>query len=84
VLCAQERFGLEHVFCWHSLYGYWAGIAPDAPGMAAYDPQLVWPEPTQGEPSSILHCFSFAASPQLLCQGGECQSVPQLGSLTAM
>lgn len=49
----QERFGLKHVFCWHSLYGYWAGIAPDAPEMAAYDPQLVWPQPTQGELCNI-------------------------------
>ncbi|KAK9915311.1 hypothetical protein WJX75_007444 [Coccomyxa subellipsoidea] len=58
VATLRERFGLEHVFCWHSLYGYWAGIAPDAPGMAAYDPQLVWPEPTQGV-LDVDPCFAW-------------------------
>ncbi|BDA43643.1 probable galactinol-sucrose galactosyltransferase 2 [Coccomyxa sp. Obi] len=54
----RDRFGLKHVFCWHSLYGYWAGIAPDAPEMAAYDPQLVWPQPTQGV-LDVDPCFAW-------------------------
>jgi hypothetical protein len=49
----QERFKLKHIFCWHSLYGYWAGIAPDSEDMAKYHPKLVWPMPTKGEPSLL-------------------------------
>ena len=44
----QERFHLKHVFCWHSLYGYWAGIDPASPEMQQYGPSLVWPQPSGG------------------------------------
>ena len=52
----QERFHLKHVFCWHSLYGYWAGIDPASPEMQQYRPSLVWPKPTGGvQPCASPH-----------------------------
>ena len=44
----QERYGLRHIICWHSLYGYWAGIAPDAPDIKPLMPSLIMPEPSSG------------------------------------
>lgn len=55
----QARFGLSHVFCWHSFYGYWAGIAPDSPEMATYNPRLVWPEPGAGEGTRASACVQL-------------------------
>lgn len=28
----KERFGLTHVFMWHALLGFWAGVAPPGHG----------------------------------------------------
>lgn len=56
----QARFGLAHVFCWHSFYGYWAGVAPESPEMAAFNPQLVWPQPGQGESAPFSSCCDIS------------------------
>lgn len=50
---AQERYHLKHVFCWHSLYGYWAGIDPTSTEMQQYGPSLVWPKPTGGMATAV-------------------------------
>ena len=26
----KNEFGVEYVYCWHALLGYWGGIHPDA------------------------------------------------------
>ncbi|KAL4419946.1 hypothetical protein ABPG75_007044 [Micractinium tetrahymenae] len=49
----KERFGLTHVFMWHALLGFWAGVAPaghgsDGSGTDKYQAQVVVPRPTPG------------------------------------
>ena len=36
VASLRAAFGLRHIYCWHGLSAYWSGVAPDEPGMAAY------------------------------------------------
>ncbi len=44
----QEEFAMQHIFCWHSLYGYWAGVSPDTPELAHLSPRVVMPRPSPG------------------------------------
>ena len=39
---------MNYIFCWHSLYGYWAGVSPDTPELAHLSPQIVMPRPSPG------------------------------------
>ena len=39
---------LTYVYAWHALAAYWAGINPQAPAMAPYEPLLHWPRPSEG------------------------------------
>jgi len=48
----QEEFGVKFVYAWHSLHGYWAGVATDK-GLP-YNAQLVMPKPTPGQPDAVL------------------------------
>ncbi|KAI7843001.1 hypothetical protein COHA_003334 [Chlorella ohadii] len=46
----KQRFGLRHVWMWHAMMGFWAGVAPpaEAPAMAKYAARVVRPQPTPG------------------------------------
>lgn len=44
----QDRFGVKFVYAWHSLAGYWAGIATGAPNEMPYNAKLIMPRPTPG------------------------------------
>ena len=44
----QDRFGVKFVYAWHSLAGYWAGIATGAPSAMPYNAKLIMPRPTPG------------------------------------
>ncbi len=39
---------MQFVFCWHSLYGYWAGVSPDTPELAPLAPRIIMPQPSPG------------------------------------
>ena len=43
----QEEFGVKFVYAWHSLHGYWAGVATGK--VLPYNAQLVMPKPTPGQ-----------------------------------
>lgn len=43
----KTDFGVEQVLTWHAVVGYWAGVAPEAGGMQAFNPfftRLLAPE----------------------------------------
>ncbi len=44
----QEEFGVKFVYAWHSLHGYWAGVAIGSSPAMPYGAQLVMPQPTPG------------------------------------
>ena len=68
----QSRFGLEHVFAWHSLYGYWAGVSTESPDTATYGTQLVWPQPSNGAPAHYLNSWHTA---QRACEDNKPQGL---------
>eukprot|EP00887_Chlorella_sp_A99_P005545 scaffold1.g5545.t1 len=43
----KHVFGLRHVYLWHAMMGFWAGVAPGG-AMAKYGAQIVRPQPTAG------------------------------------
>lgn len=55
----KQQFGLQFVYCWHSISGYWAGVMPNEPGMGKVNSSIVFATPN----SSILEVgfdgFSF-------------------------
>lgn len=60
---ARATHGVRHVLAWHALYGYWAGVAPHAPDMAAAKVAMVAPKPSPG----VLDVDpTYAWSPQTL------------------
>ena len=54
----QAKFGVQYVHAWHSLYGYWAGIATGNSKEMPYNAQLVVPRPTPGI-LEIDPCFAW-------------------------
>eukprot|EP00887_Chlorella_sp_A99_P005608 scaffold1.g5608.t1 len=48
VVNLRNRFGVQYVYCWHGLAAYWSGVSPDAPGTAAYEPRIMFANPTPG------------------------------------
>lgn len=52
VALVKEKYGVNYLMVWHTLSGYWAGVSPDAPAMAAFSPQLAFPH--QPYPKSML------------------------------
>ena len=50
VASLRATFGLRHIYCWHGLSAYWSGVAPDEPGMAAYQVRTAAPLPCN------VHC----------------------------
>jgi raffinose synthase len=48
VVRRMKRLGVESVYCWHALFGYWGGLHPDAEAMKRFNPKLVTPRHTPG------------------------------------
>lgn len=54
----KTTFGLDHIYCWHGLSAYWAGVAePVEREVARYQSRIVYAKPTPGlkeiEPSLL-------------------------------
>ncbi|PRW56188.1 raffinose synthase [Chlorella sorokiniana] len=43
----KQRCNLTYVLCWNKM-GYWSGCMPGAPGVAKYNPRLMYPRPSPG------------------------------------
>ena len=71
-----KSLGVDHVYCWHALFGYWGGLHPDAKGMKKYRPVMTTPRHTPGllavEPSQ-------AWDPITLGGVGVCENAEDLG-----
>ncbi|KAL4442956.1 hypothetical protein ABPG77_008447 [Micractinium sp. CCAP 211/92] len=48
VAALKARYGLQYVYAWHAMAGFWGGVGLDDPQMAKFKPQLVLPTPTPG------------------------------------
>ena len=48
VVARIKALGVEHVYCWHALFGYWGGLHPDEPGVARFEPKMTRPKHTPG------------------------------------
>ncbi|KAI3436643.1 hypothetical protein D9Q98_006059 [Chlorella vulgaris] len=49
VVAALKRdHGVQYVYCWHAMQGFWGGLGLQDPLMAKYQPKLVMPQPTPG------------------------------------
>lgn len=35
----KRDFGVDQVLAWHAMVGYWAGVEPEAPEMAPFEPR---------------------------------------------
>jgi raffinose synthase len=44
----KTEFGVEYVYCWHALLGYWGGIHPDEENVAKYGSVMKYPKHTPG------------------------------------
>lgn len=44
----KKNFGLQYVYVWHALLGYWGGLHPDAPRTKKYNPKLRFPVQSVG------------------------------------
>ena len=44
----KTDFGVQYVYCWHALLGYWGGIHPDEENVAKYGAVLKYPRHTPG------------------------------------
>lgn len=76
VVARIKSLGVDHVYCWHALFGYWGGLHPDAKGMKKYRPVMTTPRHTPGllavEPSQ-------AWDPITLGGVGVCENAEDLG-----
>jgi raffinose synthase len=77
VASLRQRFGVQHVYCWHGMPAYWGGVMPAAPALegVAGRTTLVYPTPTRSiaeiEPSllwspAVLAGVGVAESPDRL------------------
>ncbi|GAB4822550.1 hypothetical protein N2152v2_009596 [Parachlorella kessleri] len=44
----KKRYGLDYVYCWHAMGGYWSGIMPETPGTSKYKSYIQYPKPSEG------------------------------------
>ncbi|XP_030531295.1 probable galactinol--sucrose galactosyltransferase 2 isoform X2 [Rhodamnia argentea] len=44
----KQKYGLNYVYLWHALAGYWGGLHPASEKMKKYNPQLVYPIQSPG------------------------------------
>ena len=76
VVARIKALGVEHVYCWHALFGYWGGLHPDEPGVARFEPKMTRPKHTPGvltvEPSQAWDPITLGgvgvAPPERLAQ----------------
>ncbi|OIT29325.1 PREDICTED: probable galactinol--sucrose galactosyltransferase 6 [Nicotiana attenuata] len=45
---AKEKYGLNYVYVWHAITGYWGGVRPGVKGMEEYGSVMKYPEITKG------------------------------------
>lgn len=64
----KERFGLTHVYMWHAMLGFWAGVAPAGHGAAGTDTDKY---------RAQARCWGS----RVLCSSGACCATMRSGSL---
>ncbi|CAN4113047.1 unnamed protein product [Withania somnifera] len=45
---AKEKYGLNYVYVWHAITGYWGGVEPGVKGMEEYGSVVKYPDITKG------------------------------------
>ncbi|KAL3331898.1 hypothetical protein AABB24_032495 [Solanum stoloniferum] len=45
---AKEKYGLNYVYVWHAITGYWGGVRPGVKGMEEYGSVVKYPDITKG------------------------------------
>ncbi|KAK4375604.1 hypothetical protein RND71_006281 [Anisodus tanguticus] len=45
---AKEKYGLNYVYVWHAITGYWGGVHPGVKGMEEYVSVMTYPDITKG------------------------------------
>ncbi|MCD7466470.1 putative galactinol--sucrose galactosyltransferase 6 [Datura stramonium] len=45
---AKEKYGLNYVYVWHAITGYWGGVQPGVKGMEEYGSVVKYPDITKG------------------------------------
>ncbi|KAJ8562318.1 hypothetical protein K7X08_011609 [Anisodus acutangulus] len=45
---AKEKYGLNYVYVWHAITGYWGGVRAGVEGMEEYGPVMKYPDITKG------------------------------------
>ena len=74
VVARIKGLGVESVYCWHALFGYWGGLHPFERGVSKFRPKVVLPRHTPGllsvEPSQAWDPISVGgvgtSSPEAL------------------
>jgi len=61
----KEKNGIQIVYCWHALMGYWSGVHVGKPAVAGMDPNIRTPGPMSG----ILHVEPTLAWDALILNG---------------
>ncbi|XP_038708265.1 probable galactinol--sucrose galactosyltransferase 2 [Tripterygium wilfordii] len=49
----KGRYGLNYVYMWHALVGYWGGVLPSSEVMKKYNPRLVYPIQSPGNTGNL-------------------------------
>lgn len=44
----KQKYGLNYIYLWHALAGYWGGVHPTSEKMKKYNPKLVYPIQSPG------------------------------------
>jgi hypothetical protein len=74
----KNEYGVEYVYAWHAMGGFWGGLGVDDPEMAKYSPKLLNPVPTPSilevDPAvawvqPVVAGVSLPLDPTLLHQG---------------
>ena len=68
VAVLKAVYGLDHVYVWHGLSAYWSGLSHEEPGVAQYEPRLVFCDPTPGLREVSAHLCSPGHG--ILCKEG--------------
>jgi raffinose synthase len=76
VVARIKGLGVESVYCWHALFGYWGGLHPFERGVSKFRPKVVLPRHTPGllsvEPSQAWDPISVGgvgtSSPEALAE----------------
>ncbi|OMO57745.1 Raffinose synthase [Corchorus olitorius] len=48
VKIAKEKHGLNYVYVWHAITGYWGGVRPGVDGMEEYGSKILYPKVSKG------------------------------------